>query len=286
LTRGQESGERLAARGDCQVTEVPNVRELHGSDAARATDSATVDVRVSGSDVGSATEAVVVHAEFLSTLAASWVWALEPHLEFLLSKKPDGWADPAGQKSGPENGHAAAAVVMGVFLLESMTARIAVIRPELGPPDSALSFVKALANKEGVSRPTEDELTELFVARDVLAHNHIWELALKWASGSASEILRRELLRGGDKKYQEVVVSETGRTRSLDLHVVPTFVGRQDAAAALTVVVELLDFLARFDFDNTPSTADSWIRAPHRVRLREAVASLGWTREKQPSSAP
>ena len=279
VRRRRRSADRPAAREpDPQATEEPTVvRELFAKDAARATDSAVVRVEISGSEAGTATEAGAVHAEFLSTIAASWVWALEPHLTFLLSKQPDQWADPEGQKSGPENGHAAAAVVLGAFLLESMAARIAVIRAELEPPDSALSFLKALAAREGLVQPSPEEITELFVARDVLAHNHVWDLALRWGSGSVVDNLRRRLLRGGDKKYQEVVLS-AGRTRRLGLQVVPTFVGRQDAAAALTVVVELLDFLVRFDTQNMPSTADSWVRVPRQVRLREAVSSLGWSR--------
>jgi hypothetical protein len=163
-------------------------------------------------------------------------------------------------------------------LLESITARIAVIRADLAPRASAHLFLRQLARKQRLSRSTADEITELFVVRDVVAHNHIWHLALRWGTGSPAEIVRRELLRGGDRKYGEAVPSGTGRTRSLALHVVPTFVGRDDAAAALSVVIELLDLLVRFDIENMTSAANSWVRVPGQVRLRDAVASLGWER--------
>jgi hypothetical protein len=69
-------------------------------------------------------------------------------------------------------------------------------------------------------------VTEVFVLRDVIFHNHLWEIDFSWRPVKlqrASLVKDRE-----DKKFADVVNPTTRRTRNLRLHIVPMRVDRRD----------------------------------------------------------
>jgi len=84
-------------------------------------------------------------------------------------------------------------------------------------------------------------LTEVFVIRDAIFHNHLWKVEFTWRPTvlkSASLVPHRE-----DKKFRATVNMQTQRTRTLRLHIVPTRVDRRDALKVLDVVWKSLLFL-------------------------------------------
>ncbi len=88
-------------------------------------------------------------------------------------------------------------------------------------------------------------VTEVFVLRDVIFHNHLWEIDFSWRPvklQKASLVKHRE-----DRKFAAVVNSNTRRTRNLRLHIVPTRVDRRDALKVIDTVWKTLIFLEKKD---------------------------------------
>jgi hypothetical protein len=86
-------------------------------------------------------------------------------------------------------------------------------------------------------------VTEVFVLRDAIFHNHLWEIEFSWRPirlHSAKLLPNLE-----DAKFKAVVNPHTRRTRNLRLHLVPTQVTRRDALKVIDVVWKTLLFLER-----------------------------------------
>lgn len=91
----------------------------------------------------------------------------------------------------------------------------------------------------------EKALTEVFVVRDAIFHNHLWEIDFTWRPmtlENAELVPHRE-----DKKYTNRVSIDTRRTKALRLHVVPTRVDRRDAVKVFDTVWNTLLFLENKD---------------------------------------
>jgi len=88
-----------------------------------------------------------------------------------------------------------------------------------------------------------NELTEIFVVRDVIAHNHLWEIDFAWSEESVMTLLQAEKeSTAGDEKYKKVVNKQL-RTNALDLNILPTKVDRTDVFKVFDIVWETLIFL-------------------------------------------
>jgi hypothetical protein len=221
----------------------------------------------------------VVDDRYWSVASRAWSFALTPQLEHLLEAGRR-WAQRDSQVSDYENGHAAAAIVLGVCLVESVAVRVAYRsatdddrRPARERTRSALSFVRFACPTEDLG----DRITEVFVCRDALVHNHLWEVAIRsdLSSDQPSTIVDAVLLSGGDEKYRQAVDSSGRSTRILGLNVIPSSVRRSDAAVALKTIIEVLDVLPRMDVQNMPSAADHQLRVNGKLGpLRQWVRAL------------
>jgi hypothetical protein len=88
-----------------------------------------------------------------------------------------------------------------------------------------------------------NELIEIFVVRDVIAHNHLWEIDFAWSEDSVMTLLQAQKeSTAGDKKYKKVV-DEQKRTNALELNILPTKVDRTDVFKVFDIVWETLIFL-------------------------------------------
>jgi hypothetical protein len=88
---------------------------------------------------------------------------------------------------------------------------------------------------------SEKAVTELFVLRDAIFHNHLWEIGFTWrpvTMHSANLLPHLE-----DRKFKAAINYTTRRTRNLRLHLVPTQVTRRDALKVIDVVWKVLLFL-------------------------------------------
>ena len=101
-----------------------------------------------------------------------------------------------------------------------------------------------------------EKLTEVFILRDAVTHNHLWEVAGGTDRGRYAEVIAKRLVEiSGDAKYGKIVDKETGLTPVLHLHVIPTRVDRTDVKKVLSVVWETMQFLRKEDDDFDCSVA-------------------------------
>jgi len=224
--------------------------------------------------------------EFLSVLASNWITAMEPHLAALVALVSPS-APEAHEVSHSENAHAVAAATMLAFALESNAARLAALgrlpadtRPDAG----ALDVIKEVLAD---GRQDPEPVVELFVLRDVIVHDHIWEISLvRGQDWSSASLVSAELLRGQTSgKYARVAVDwGTNRTSQLGLHLIPTEVRRWDIARLFPAACGAFDALAARDVANMRSLADQRVRIPgHRpAPLRDVVTFLQVQQEDRP----
>lgn len=149
-----------------------------------------------------------------------------------LLKRPPPAANPAGTNMR-ENGYSAALIILLVAMLESYTSRLRFVRRSesiggnLSTPELLTKYFPAL--------PTEKELFEVFLVRNVLSHNHIWHLDVTNFADSGSLTLATppELGFNTNKHYEHIVDTPARRTVNLKLNVDPTAVDRFDRAEGI-----------------------------------------------------
>jgi hypothetical protein len=138
-----------------------------------------------------------------------------------------------------DNIYSASVILLLVAALESYATRLRYFK---GPPPPEVRLTVAKYIEHVFSDfPFSKALTEVFVLRDVLFHNHLWVLESSWRPTklhSATLVPHRE-----DKKYLAVVNQRSRRTKNLRLHIVPTRVDRRDALKVIDTVMEVLLFI-------------------------------------------
>jgi len=146
------------------------------------------------------------------------------------------------QASRHENGYAVTIAILAALVIESVCNRVRYVRGDVGRK-GAVETLKEL-NAAGLA----DDIEEIFVLRDVIAHSHLWEATIADDDTKGLALVSATKLPGyGDKKYDRVVDPETRRTRRLQLDVFPNRIHRQTAVVALEKCVEVLRFLETTD---------------------------------------
>ncbi len=202
-----------------------------------------------------------VRDEVLSVLGAEWIMALQPHLDVLMALEHP--ADEEASLVSPiECSHAIAAISMLAFAIESLGARLAVTGRLSGNIPEAI--ITSLPDNDW-----QQEVTELFVVRNVVTHNHVWRLGISAdAAWEAITVDASEHLFGDRdrRNYRAAVDQGADRTKRLRLHVVPTGLRRSDVARALGTAVRTFDHLAALDIENMRSLSDHPVRLGGRAR--------------------
>jgi hypothetical protein len=184
-------------------------------------------------------------------MADSWFIAVKPHIRILLRSETS--------NRFHENAHAASSSLFSVLLLESLVWRAAYMIDEAAPMVSriirrvhspfliernARDILHRLIAETDAPGVSAEEVTEIFVVRDCLVHDHLWELTVAQTLDSEDIVVTRAVKRaGGDKKYEAVV--DHGRTRVLGISVIPTTIDRVDAGKIIRVVARCIDLMAR-----------------------------------------
>jgi hypothetical protein len=178
---------------------------------------------------------------YVSIIGFSYLSPIAKLLETLESLESKG-PNPV-QTSTLENGYSAAVIILTLLLIESAIARTQYVLNEK-PPKKALEFaLRTYANSGFVGK-----LEELFVVRDVIAHNHVWEAEFIWDDQSGMKLISAALKEGyGDKKYEKVLDPTNRKTRQLGINLFPTRICREDATTVLKNAVEFLRFLESID---------------------------------------
>ena len=92
----------------------------------------------------------------------------------------------------------------------------------------------------------QKSLTEVFILRDVLAHNHLWTLTV--SHHESKHLILRHAVKDaefGDYKYKVSVNTRTRRTSALGLNIVPTSVGLREVAKVFDVLWRSFQFLEK-----------------------------------------
>ena len=171
-----------------------------------------------------------------------------------------------------DNVYAVAIVLLLVAAVESYATRIRYFKgaPSAGKRLTIAQYIKHIFPDFRITKA----LTEVFVARDAIFHNHLWAIDFTWRPmnlKSATLVPYRE-----DTKFKTVVNQQSRRTRNLRLHVVPTRVDRRDALKVMDVVWKTLLFVESKD-RNYCYVSDHNVSFRGRMRpfsaVRNALAS-------------
>ena len=141
-----------------------------------------------------------------------------------------------------EHGYAASVVLLLVAMFESYAVRVRYIQRAL-VPKTRRTALEVLLHVYPRLRYRK-ALTDVYVLRDVIFHNHLWEIEYSWGRSPAMVIhgaVRDPAF--GDKKYSSRVNPITRRTKALDLSIVPTRVDRRDARKVFETIWKTLIFL-------------------------------------------
>jgi len=144
------------------------------------------------------------------------------------------------QTSNIDNGYSVSIIVLSVLLLESAIGKTQFVQNKQ-PPMRPVEFVASEYPQSGFS----DKIEELFVVRDVIAHNHLWEAQFQWDDQLGMKFVSPPVLRSGygDPKFRRVIDPSDRTTRLLGINLFPTRIHRADATIVLKTTVEFLLFL-------------------------------------------
>jgi len=130
---------------------------------------------------------------------------------------------------GQEAGLAASICILVTVSFESWVRKLILMAPRIcaNPRLHPLEFLRDAYP----AFPRLPTMYEVFVVRDLLVHNHIWEIDLTGGDSYNMSITSATLTEGApDSKYRNYVDASTRRTKLLNLHVIPTQVDAADAA--------------------------------------------------------
>lgn len=140
-----------------------------------------------------------------------------------------------------ENGYSVSIILLLVSMCESYVMRVRYINRILYPIKK-ISVVRYIQDLYPDYRNI-DALSEVFSLRDLIAHNHLWEIDFTWAEEPGMTLINAKLEKtAGDKKYHNTTDEPTRKTKTLALNSVPIKVGRDDVHKAFKVVWNTLIF--------------------------------------------
>ncbi|WP_031435091.1 hypothetical protein [Methylomarinum vadi] len=170
-----------------------------------------------------------------------------------------------------EKGFAASICILSVVCLESYVMRVRYINSanqDHIDRTPVVSYLKSLYP----DFPFENELLELHILRDLLAHNHLWEISYSFNEDDEMEISEVEKRSSGDKKYRQRVDTENHVTKTLGLNVNPIKVGASDVKLVLQTMWKILLFL---ESKNRNQCYVSHLRAVYKGTLRQFGEIIG-----------
>lgn len=123
-----------------------------------------------------------------------------------------------------DNGFAVSLIVLNVLLLESIINRVKYIN-KIAPSMKPIVFIE----ETKWTKIFYERLLEVFVVRDVIAHNHIWEAEFIWNDEFDMKLIEAHVIDGyGDKKFKTVLDQGSRKTRILGLNLFPTRINWND----------------------------------------------------------
>jgi len=177
---------------------------------------------------------------YISIVASNFVFPIVSLFESLNSV--GAYAPNEVQASPLENGYSLAIITLTVLMVESAVSRTQYMM-KLSPPQKAVEFIK-----REFPNDLYQKVEEIFVIRDTIAHNHVWEANIYWDENGKLRLVDAQRVKGyGDKKFEKVVGSNTRKTKILGLNVFPNRICRTDALTVLKTAFEFLSETERKD---------------------------------------
>ena len=174
---------------------------------------------------------------YISIIGMSYLHPITSLIEVLEASNPQG---PNEVQASPyENGYSIAIIVLSVLMLESILSRTQYVRGG-NPPKKPIEFIRSAFPTSEIANILE----ELFVVRDVIAHNHVWDARFQWDETAGMKFISAQLVGGyGDTKHRRVLDPTNRLSRILGINLFPTRICRDDAIIVLKKSVEVLLFL-------------------------------------------
>ena len=157
------------------------------------------------------------------------------------------------------NGFAASICLLAVACLESYVMRVRFIQKASQNDIDQTPVVNYLPTLYK-HFPFKDELTEIYILRDIIIHNHLWELGFVWQEDGMS-VTSAKKRSTGDSKYRNNVDESARKTRTLGLTVNPIKVGKGEVMKVLQTMWRILIFLEQQDRNQCYVSA-----APYRYK--------------------
>lgn len=175
--------------------------------------------------------------DYVPVIGNNFVWPIAT-LIAALNRMPSVGPNEV-QASILENGHAASAIILMVVLTESAIGRAQYV-DGIEPATQPLVYMK----ERHPAYLSQHRLSELFVIRDIIAHNHLWDAAYETDDQGIMRLLEANLREGfGDRKFRSAVNLELRTTRALGLNAFPTRICFDDVKIVLAEVLRVLEYL-------------------------------------------
>lgn len=166
-----------------------------------------------------------MESEYITVVGTSYLDPIVTLFEQLENKSTSNEV----QTSVYENGYSTSIILLTVIMLESLLARARHFKLQEESCEPYKNVLKFTEEYFKIGSDNLEILYELFVVRDVIAHNHIWRSTIN-QNGGLSFVNEPSLENVfGDKKFNSVVDLKDRVTKKLRLNVFPTRICKIDA---------------------------------------------------------
>ena len=167
------------------------------------------------------------------------------------------------------NGYSASICLLAVACLESYVMRVrAVHNASQGDIDRAK--ISVYLKKIYPDFPYGDEVREIYILRDVIIHNHLWEVKFNWNDECIS-VVDANKRSSGNGGYATHVDTLGRKTKTLGLTVNPIKVGKAEVHKVLQVMWKVLIFLENKDSNQCYVSASHYQYKRKMVRFSYVV---------------
>lgn len=180
-----------------------------------------------------------------------------------------------------ENGYCISILVLSVLAFESLAGRVSHLRRrDVGLERQESSTLKFL-RKVDPAFPLKlmEDLVDVYLLRDALAHGHIWTVKYTMGRGGATVTSRERHPGYGDPKHVDRVDGNKGVTKNLGLNVLPSEIGLREASVAMRTLAATIQRLVDIGAVELPAVVRRvkyqgkyigfWSLADELDRLRE-----------------
>lgn len=179
--------------------------------------------------------------DLITIIGSAFYQPIADHIGKLAACKP---SPPDDSNVGHrENGYCASIVILLLLAFESYVSRMSYLHHRKTGEARGAGPTHRYIQHLDPEFPFLEELQDVYVVRDSLAHGHLWSVDYVIRC-DRTDVTKRKLFEGfGDKKLSQRVDLDTGKTKHLGCNVLPTSIGVRDAATVFWVLAMSLDRL-------------------------------------------